>query len=76
MCFYYRESSNDVKLNIEGAVRERSKLAVGTYGVYTYEICTGIKYFKQMKIYYTKKSRMRGYKIEPCILQIQLRLYD
>lgn len=46
MCFYYRESSNDVKLNIEGAVRERSKLAVGTYGVYTYEIYTGkdIKY--------------------------------
>ena len=51
MCFYYRESSNDVKLNIKGAVRERSKLAVGAYSVSAYEIYTGknIKYNLQAK---------------------------
>ena len=40
------KASAQTRRNIEGAVRERSKLAVGTYGVYTYEIYTGkdIKY--------------------------------
>lgn len=51
MCLYYKESSNDKKLNLKEVVKERNKLAIGVYGINAYKIYTGknIEYNLQAK---------------------------
>ena len=41
ICFYYRKSTSDVKLELDSSISRRSDFASGLYGTYTYKRDTG-----------------------------------